>query len=361
MAEEQKPREERIFEPTQRRLDDFRKEGKVAVSKDLASTAQLLGVVIGFLVIGNMLFAGLAGAVRWVFEHVGEGGGQHMTLGSAVGAHLDALLVPTLSLCVVFAASATVAYVAQTRFLFSAKAIGFKLDRLNPFKRLGDLFGPRKAGVRIGLSIAKVGLTGFVISLVLAEIMPRIATLGFGSLEGATAVVQAELWYLLLVTVMVLGVLSVLDWLWQRKQLGEQLRMTREELKKESEDEEGRPEIKQRRKQRHRELSMNRILVEVPKADVVVTNPTHFAVALRYRAGKDIAPVVVAKGADEMAAHIRAIARKAGVPIVENRPLARALYATVKIGKAIPQSLFSQVVQVLAKIYRARRERGIRT
>ncbi|PKN54711.1 MAG: hypothetical protein CVU56_25150 [Deltaproteobacteria bacterium HGW-Deltaproteobacteria-14] len=360
MADEQVPREERTFEPTQRRLDDFRKEGKVAVSKDLASTAQLLGVVVGFLVLGNTLFAGISGALRWVFEHVGEDGGQHMTLGTAVGAHLDALLFPTLALCVIFAAAATIAYALQTRFLFSSQAIGFKLDRLNAFKRLGDLFGPRKAGVRIGLSIAKVGLTGFVISLVLAEIMPRIASLGFGSLEGATAVVQSELYYLLIVTVVVLGVLAVLDWLWQRKQHGEQLRMTRQELKKETEDEEGRPEIKQRRRQRHRELSLNRILVEVPKADVIVTNPTHFAVALRYRAGKDVAPVVVAKGADEMAAHIRAIARKAGVPIVENRPLARSLYATVKVGKVIPQSLFSQVVQVLAKVYRAKRERGAR-
>jgi len=360
MADEQAPKEERRFEPTQKRKDEFRRDGRVAVSKDLASTAQLLGVVVGFLILGNALFAGISGAVRWVFERVGEGGGQHMTLGDAVVAHLDALLMPTLALCMVFGFAATLGYVLQTRFLFSAKAIGFKWDRLNVVKKVADLFGPKQAGVRVGLSIAKVGLTGFVITLVLAEIMPKINALAFGSLEGATALVQSELMRLLAVTVVVLGVLAMFDYIWQRSRIGEQLRMTREELKKETEDDEGRPEIKARRRSKHRELSMNRLLVEVPKADVVVTNPTHFAVALRYRAGKDIAPVVVAKGADEMAAHIRSIARKSGVAIIENRPLARALYATVKIGKAIPESLFSQVVQVLARVYRARRARGER-
>ena len=360
MAEEQAPREERQFDPTPRRLDEFRREGRVAVSKDLASTAQLLGVLIGFLVLGNALFAGIAGSLRWVLERVGEGGGQRMTLSNAVAAHMDALLVPTLALCGIFAGAATLAYLLQTKFLFAPQAIGFKSDRLNGFKRLGDLFGPRKASVRVGLAVAKVGLTGAVISLVLAQIMPQLSGLAFGSLEGATEMVEAEMGRLLFVTILVLGVLALLDYLWQRKQMGEQLRMTREELKKETQDEEGRPEVKQRRRQRHRELSLNRILVEVPLADVVVTNPTHFAVALRYRSGKDLAPVVTAKGMDEMAAHIRALARKAGVPIVENRPLARALYKTVKVGKAIPSSLFSAVVQVLAKVYRAKKARATR-
>lgn len=355
MADEEAPKEERIFEPTPKRKEEFRRDGRVAVSKDLASTAQLLGVVLGFVFLGNAFFAGMAGALEWVLEHVGDGGGRHLTLGDAVAAHVDALLIPTLALCAIFGGAATIAYLAQTGFLFAPKAIGFKWDRLNVFKRLGDLFGPKKAGVRVALAVAKVALTGAVIAMALAQIMPTIGALAFSDLEGVASVVADEIAYLLLITVVVLAVLAALDFIWQRRQMGEQIRMTREEIKRENQDEEGRPEIKARRRQRHRELSMNRILDEVPRADVIVTNPTHFAVALRYRAGKDKAPVVTAKGADELAANIRAIARRHGVPIIENRPLARSLFNTVKVGKPVPSNLFQAVASVLARVYRARR------
>ena len=357
MAGDDTTPDERQFEPTQRRKDEFRREGRVAVSKDLASTAQLGAVVIGFMLLGNALFAAIAGAMRWVMTHVGEDQGQRLSFGDVVAAHLDTLLVPTLALCGVFLVATALSVLAQTNFLFAGKAIGFKWDRLNGFKRLGDLFGPKKATVRVLLAMAKVALTGFIITLLLAEIMPQIAGLGMGSLEGATRLVKDELWSLLLTTVAVLGVLAVVDLVWQRRQMGQQLRMTREELKKETEDDEGRPEIKAKRKAKHREFSLNRIMKEVPNADVVVTNPTHFAVALRYRPGHDKAPVVVAKGQDELAAHIRAIARRHGVPILENRPLARALYKTVKVGKPVPESLVTAVARVLAQVYTARRTR----
>jgi len=355
MADDDVTPDERQFEPTQRRKDEFRREGRVAVSKDVASTAQLAAVVVGFLLLGNALFAGMAGAARWVMLHVGDAGGQHLTFEDVVVAHLDTLLMPTLALAGVFLVATALSYLLQTNFLFAGKAIGFKWDRLNAMKRLGDLFGPKKATVRVGLAIAKVAVTGFVLTLLLAEIMPQIAGLAMGSIEGATRLVKNEMWRLLITTVVVLAVLAAIDFIWQRRQMGEQLRMTREELKKETEDEEGRPEIKQRRRAKHREFSLNRILKEVPEADVIVTNPTHFAVALRYRPGKDKAPVVTAKGADELAATIRSLARRHGIPIIENRPLARALYKTVKVGKAVPESLFTAVARVLAQVYAARR------
>ena len=128
--------------------------------------------------------------------------------------------------------------------------------------------------------------------------------------------------------------------------------MTRDELKRERIEEEGQPEIKGRRKAMHREISMNRIIQEVPTADVIVTNPTHFAIALRYNPGQDRAPVVVAKGADAMAAHIRKIAREHSVPIIEHRPLARTMWRKVKVGRAVPGFLFQSVAEVLARVYR---------
>lgn len=351
------PKEERTFEPTAKRLREFREEGKVAVSKDLANAAQLIGVLFAFLIAGNAVFAGLAGALSWTLDHVGEEGGARLSFGDVVAAHLDAIMAPTLTLLGILLVSTLIAYFAQTRLMFSVKALGFKWSRLNPMSRLADLASPKKAAVRVGLALGKLGLTAFAVTLVLAEVVPKISALGLGTLEGAAAVAGSQLSKLLLVTLAVLGVLAVLDFVWQRKQMNEQLRMTREEVKKETEQEDGRPEMKQRRRQKHRELSMNRMMAEVPKASVVITNPTHYAVALRYEPGKDRAPIVVAKGVDEVAAHIRAIARRAGVPVMENRALARALWSTVKVGKAIPASAFQAVAQVLAQVYRARRTR----
>lgn len=116
--------------------------------------------------------------------------------------------------------------------------------------------------------------------------------------------------------------------------------------------------FKQRRRQMHRDLTMNRIMAEVPTADVIVTNPTHFAIALRYRPGQDKAPIVVAKGMDNLALHIRTVARRHGVPIVENRPVARALYKRVKVGKQVPAAMFQQVARILAEVFRRRTKRG---
>ncbi len=352
------PKEERRFEPTQRRRDEFRREGRVAVSRDLASAGQLVAVLFGFLIFGNTLMTAVYATLTWVFQHVGDGGGEGLQLADVIVVSLESIAIPTLILCAFFAAATVVAYFAQTRMMFSAKAIGFKLDRLNAFRKLGELFGPKKASIRVGLAVAKVALTGLVLALALAEVMPAITRIPLGSLAGADQFVRGELRYLLILTLIILVILAVLDYIWQRSQLNEQMRMTREEIKKESEDEEGKPEIRARRRQRHRELSMNRILDSVPEADVIVTNPTHFAVALRYRPGEDKAPVVTAKGADDLAAHIRALARRHGVPIMENKPVARALFAKVRVGQPVPANLFTAVAKILANVYKIRRKAG---
>jgi flagellar biosynthetic protein FlhB len=134
--------------------------------------------------------------------------------------------------------------------------------------------------------------------------------------------------------------------------------MTREEHKRENIEQEGQPQVKARRRQMHRQLTLNRIIDVVPQADVLVTNPTHLAVALRYRPGQDKAPLVTAKGADEMAALMRRLARKHGVAVVENKPLARTLWRRVKVGQAVPRSMFQAVAEVLARVFKARTQRA---
>jgi len=349
------PKDERTLDPTPKRKKEFRDKGKVAVSKDLAGAIELAAIIGALLIIGNALFTGIAGLVIWTFSHAGDAGGRGLTPGDVVSVAISALTIPTLVLTGIVMVTTLAAYFVQTGFLIKLSHAAPKGSRLAPFKRLADIFSPIQGSVKVGLTLLKLGLAGLAVTVTLAGAMPDIAGLSLSSFAATTDLLASLLIELLIVTVLLLAVVAAMDYIWQRRRLAGEMRMTPTELKKEMEDEEGRPEIKMRRRQRHRELSMNRILKEVPRADVILTNPTHLAVALRYKPGEDRAPIVVAKGADELAAIIRKLARQHGVPIIEHRSLARALYTTVKVGKPIPSDNFLAVAEVLARVYRARR------
>ena len=261
-----------------------------------------------------------------------------------------------LAVCCAAGFVAASAGALQTGFNWAPKAMAIKLDRLNPAQRFKDIFGFKKLTINTLLSSAKIFAAGFIVWLILQDKMVAIAALPLGTFEGAMRLLVSEITELFLWVTVTLAIIAAADYVWQKYQLTDSLKMTREEMKRERIEEEGQPEIRGRRKQMHRELSMNRILEEVPQADVIVTNPTHFAVALRYRPGQDKAPMVTAKGADELAAHIRAIARQNGVPIIEHRPLARTLWRKVKVGRAVPSNLYQAVAEVLARVYRSRRK-----
>ncbi|MCC6620541.1 MAG: EscU/YscU/HrcU family type III secretion system export apparatus switch protein [Deltaproteobacteria bacterium] len=352
MAEDSSP-DDKTFDPTPKRLRQFREDGKVAVSRDLASTIQLLAVVIAFLVVGQALLAALSGSLVWVLTHLGDAGGRELGFGEAAVVHLRALMVPTATLCGILIVATIAAYFGQTKGLFATKSLGFKWERVAPLKRLADIFNPKQGTIRVLLAVAKLGFATLAVMLVLAQAMPEITALALGTIDGPNDLLEREIWRLLLVTVALLAVVATLDYIWQRRRLAGQLRMTREEVQRETEDEEGKPMLKQRRRQKHRELSNNRILAEVPKADVVLTNPTHVAVAIAYRPGEHRAPIVVAKGAEDLASQIRAVARRSAVPIIEHRALARTLFRNVKVGGVIPSSTFQAVAEILARVFKA--------
>lgn len=354
MAEETE-NDERTLDPTPRRRKEFRDQGKVAVSKDLAGAIELAAVVAGFLLIGNALLTGLTGLVAWTFAHAGDDGGVGLSAGDVLATSMSALLFPTLALTSLVVVTTLAAYFVQTGFLIKLSNAAPKGSRLAPLKRLGEIFSPKQGSIKVLLTLLKLGLSALAVTLTLAAAMPQLTTLSLSSFATTTTALTDVLIQLLVVTVALLAVVAAIDYIVQRRRIAAEMRMTPQELKKEMEDEEGRPEIKMKRRQRHRELSMNRILKEVPKADVILTNPTHVAVALRYRAGQDKAPIVVAKGAEELAALIRKIARQHGVPIIEHRGLARALYTAVKVGRPIPGDHFMAVAEVLARVYRAKK------
>jgi len=226
---------------------------------------------------------------------------------------------------------------------------------MSPVANLPNTLSPAGMLRRTGSAVGKLVVIGAVVVMALRHrvITGQLEAAGLGAM--AFNLVRRAMW----LVIGVLGGLAAIDYFFARRRITEQMKMTSEEVKREHREQEGDPMVKGRRKARMRELAKRRMAVAVAKADVVVVNPTHYAVALRYDDKQDAAPVVVAKGVDEQAEKIREIARGKGVPVLSRPPLARALYKHVKEGRAVPANLYRAVAEVLAYVYRLR-QRGSR-
>ncbi len=346
---------ERTEEATPRRREEARRRGQVARSQELTAAVVMLG---GFLAVSwwgasavNILF----GFSRQVFARLPREDGTQLLgfLGSG-GASYLATVAPLLTSAV---ALAVVANVGQVGFLVALQPLKPRLDRVNPLAGLRRMV----SGVAFGevvKAMAKVGIVGFVLYKVVAGRVPELAGLFFAP-PGEAAPVLASLG----LEMGIKGggaflVLAFLDYLWQKRRYEASLRMTRQELKEELKQTEGDPRLKARIRQVQRQWASRRMMHAVPRADVVIVNPVHYAVALRYEAGTMRAPMVVAKGRELLAERIKELARQYGVPVVENPPLAQALYRAAEVGMEIPAALYEAVAEVLAYVYRLRRRYG---
>jgi flagellar biosynthetic protein FlhB len=250
-----------------------------------------------------------------------------------------------------------VAGLLQTQFLFSLKPLVPDFNRINPIHGITRLFS-LSAVVDLVKALFKTAVIGYIAYSDILSLLPWMPNLMSQNVAVGIAQVASRALGGLQKMGFGLLALGVLDYGYQYWEFRRSLRMTKQEIKEEMKEQEGSPEVKQKQRARARELARRRkALKEVPTADVVITNPTHYAVALKYEAGSDTAPRVVAKGADLLAQRMKVIARQHDVPLVENKPLARALYQTVEIGKAIPPELYQAVAEVLAFVYSLRRQR----
>jgi flagellar biosynthetic protein FlhB len=345
---------ERTELPTGRRLSEARNRGQVAKSQDLTSAIDLLGGVLLIVLFGGAAIAGMAALLRRVLE--GQVPGNPLN-----SASLDALLMWALVEGAKLAGPALVAMmgvallgnIVQVGWLLSTEPLTPKLERLNPWAGLKKLFNLRNL-VRTGLNSLKLAMVVIVAALVVRKDLPAIAALpALGLVQGMykIALMGGELVAWLLALILLLG---LTDYAYQRWQYTSDLRMTRQEVKDERRDVEGDPDVKARRMRMARDIALQRVRQAVPKADVIVTNPTHFSVALKYDSDRMRAPRVVAKGADELAFRIREIAIANGVPIVERPPLARGLFWGVEVGREIAPQFYEAVAEVLAYVYRLR-------
>jgi flagellar biosynthetic protein FlhB len=305
-----------------------------------------------FIGLGGATVALLANQVAHFLQMARPGAlaeAGRVTLLADVGTILGRLLLPFLALNFLVALGTGL---AQRGFSFNGKAIQPKFERLNPVQGFERLFSA-KALVELVKSLAKFALLGWVAYAVLAPRIPQLLGTLSLPLNQSMAVFQEAVFTLYRNVMLVMLLLALADFGWQRSSWEKSIRMTKQEVKDEFKDIDGSPEVKQKQKAIMQAAARRRMLAEVPKATVVVTNPTHVAVALRYDE-KTTAPICVAKGLDHLALKIRERAKEAGVPILERPELARALYRSVDIEKTIPRDLYQAVAQVLAFVYRLR-------
>jgi flagellar biosynthesis protein FlhB len=348
--------EERTEEATPRKLREARKEGRAPRSQDLAAGVGLLATATALHSPGPGLYEQLAEAMTRTFTTLGP---RELTL-DLVGPLLqDWALVAAralLPLVGIILAAGVAGGLLQTGLLFSTKPLVPDFSRLSLAKGFQRIFSVRSL-VEQFKALLKLGAVGYVGYREVLAMLPAAPNLMGGNVALGVVAIATRVTGALQTIGMVLTALGALDYGYQYWEFRKSLRMTKQEIKQENRQQEGNPELKQKQRQRARELARRRkALKEVPLADVVVTNPTHFAVAIRYKAGLDSAPVVVAKGADLLAQRIKVIAKQHAVPTVENRPLARTLFSTVEIGKTVPPDLYHAVAEVLAFVYSVRRE-----
>jgi len=347
---------EKTEEPTAKRLREARERGQVAQSQDLGGVIALVAGTAVLLLLGGSIMQGLGVIMRELLAQQTPGDPTRpASIAPAVSWVADRagrLLLPVL---VIMFIVAYLGQLIQVGFLLTARPIQPKLSRLSPISGVKRLFSKRSL-VKSAVNALKLVVVLIVGWLVIRRHLAKLVALPkLGPEQGMLMIgriaLELALWLLLL-----LLVLAIIDWIYQRWQHRQDLKMTKHEVKEERRSMEGDPEVKKRRAKLARDFAMQQVQQAVPSADVVVTNPTHFSVALRYDADEMSAPQVVAKGTDFVAVRIRQVAAAHAVPIVERPPLARALYWGVEAGQEVPQQFYEAVAEILAYVYRTEQQ-----
>ncbi len=346
MADDQ----EKTEEPTPKKLEDARKEGNVPKSQDASGTITLFVAILAVL----MLFPFIAKHMILLFEYYFSLVGTHLDKASMIDIALMTIkefLLMVLPLATAVAIAGIVASFAQFGFLFTTKAITPDFKKIDPIKGMKNLFSLKKLieGIKITLKAFTTLGVGFIFFFYFIQELPTVALFG---LHDQMYWLKDKMIIIAAVMLMIIFLFAVIDVVIVRKQYFDGLKMSKQEIKDEMKNMDGDPLIKSKIRQIQMETARKRMMAEVPNADVVITNPTHYAVALKYDAEQSHAPIVVAKGMDKMAQQIKTIAREHKVHIVQNPPLARSLYNEVEVEKPIPETLFAAVAEVLAYVYK---------
>lgn len=348
---------EKTEQPTAKKKSDARKKGQVAQSKDLNGAITLIAVflVIGFL--SRFYFERLFGFFHYTMSISLESDSLFAThdFGLFWREMIFTILLLSLpTLLVAMILGALVSYM-QVGPLFSLETIQPKLEKINPLKGAKNIFSTRSL-VELAKSLSKAVLVILIsVTYINKHLLALIATVEMEIVEIVT-LMWSLIFGIIIRCSLLLFVIALFDYAYKKWKNNKDLMMSKQEVKDEYKQSEGDPKLKAKIREKQRTFAMQRMMQDVPKADVIVTNPTHFAVALQYDTKKSLAPLVVAKGQDLIAQNIKRVAGEHDVPIVENKPLARALYGSVEIGQMIPAELYEAVAEVLAYVYNLKNE-----
>lgn len=343
---------EKTLEPTQKRLDDAVERGDVAKSQELGSWFILAAGGLGFFLFAKQGSADLLVALRGLLAHAAQMPVDRASLMALARRSLwmmaGAVGMPMLLLLI----AALGGNAIQHRLVWSVEPITPSLSKLSPLAGIKRLYG-KEAWVNFGKGLVKLAIVGTVLVSVLWPLRDRFALLLTGDIAGLGPFMFSTTVHLLGAVLAILAFVALADYVYQRRAWYERQRMTVEEVKEEHKQSEGNPEIKGRIRKLRRQRASRRMMQNVPKASVVITNPTHFAVALRYEPGMG-APICIAKGVDKVAFRIRALAEENGITIMENPPLARALHASVEVDAEIPGEHYKAVAEVISYVMKLR-------
>lgn len=348
--------EDRTEQPTPRRREEARKEGQVARSVDLNAA---LNFIVCLMILESAFSFSRQTVANFMVTRISALPGTDLSQAGAMGLLTEAMVTLLTAAAPVALGAMLVGFVAnaaQVGFVFSSKLLTPKMSRVDPIGGFGRIFS-KEALVSLLKSAAKAVAIGYSGYLALEAMAPRIMMTSYMAIdEGLVTAADAGVYVAKRMAVPLLLV-GAIDYAYQRIELERNLRMTKQEVKEEIKQQEGDPIVKSRIRQRQRQIAMRRMMEDVKTADVVVVNPTEYAVAIKYDQEEMRAPTVVAKGQRLIAQRIREVATEAGIPIVPNPPVAQALFKSVEIGQEIPPELYRAVAEVLAFVYRLSQNR----
>ncbi|HEY0392921.1 MAG TPA: flagellar biosynthesis protein FlhB [Candidatus Elarobacter sp.] len=339
--------------PTPKRKREARERGQVARSQDIGGSAIFIAIVVALHL--GFLAAVDSGAQAFKVALNHAGSREDLTINSVGGLFVRSLMPYTPLLAMAFAAALTLAVVAnvlQFGLLFSPKLLAPNFGKLNPLAGFKRIFFSLQTLVQLAKQLLKLTIVILICWFGVKDKLTMLYALANASPHDIIVAIEAIVFWIGLKVGILLLVLGLIDYIWEKRRLEQSLKMTKTEVKDEHKQSEGNPEAKGALRQRQRAMARKRMMAAVPKATVVVTNPTHYAVALEWDELKMDAPVLTAKGADLIAKRIRELADEHNIPILENPPLARTLYAKVELDSPVPPDLYSAVAQVIAFVYR---------
>jgi flagellar biosynthesis protein FlhB len=343
----------RSEKPTARRMRQTREKGQVARSKEVPATAALISVLLMLTYCGQTVLQTLQFEMKRIFTSQVP---SEITMSYLSGLFINSsvrtgfVVLPIMLVALVVSVSSNV---LQGGWVLTAQALGIHFERLSPKNGLNRIFS-KNGIVELAKSLIMVLAVSYISYKVISKytsIYPRLVLMDVKKLLYWTSSISYEIFIRVAV---LLIILAITDYVFQKYRFTEQLKMTKQEVKEDFKEQEGDPIIKGRIRRVQREIARKRMMADVPKADVIITNPTHYAVALSYKIDSMEAPKVVAKGVGFLALKIRELAQLHNIPIVENKPLAQNLYKTVEIGEYIPGHLYRAIAEILAYIYKAK-------